>query len=39
MRRTGSFRGNTLEDIVDERVQNGHGLVRDTSVWMDLLED
>lgn len=31
--------GNTLEDVVDERVQDGHGTVGDTSVGVDLLED
>lgn len=35
----GSLGSNTLEDIVDERVQNGHGTVGDTSVGVDLLED
>lgn len=31
--------GNTLEDVVDEGVQDGHGTVGDTSVRVDLLED
>lgn len=31
--------GNTLEDVVDERVQDGHSTVGDTSVGVDLLED
>lgn len=35
----GGFSGYTLEDIVDERVQNRHGLSRNTSVGMNLLED
>jgi hypothetical protein len=26
-RLTGSLRGNALEDVVDERVEDGHGLV------------
>jgi hypothetical protein len=30
---------NTLKDVVDERVQDGHGTVGDTSVGVDLLED
>lgn len=30
---------NTLEDVVDERVQDGHGTVGDTSVGVNLLED
>ena len=30
---------NALEDIVDERVQDGHSLVRDTRIRVDLLED
>ena len=38
-RRTRCFCGNTLEDIIDEGVQDGHRLVRDTSVRVDLLED
>ena len=36
--KTGSFTGNTLEDIVDERVHDTHGFAGDTSVGMDLLE-
>ena len=36
---TGSFGGNALEDVVHERVQDSHGLVRDTSVWVNLLKD
>jgi hypothetical protein len=35
----GSFGSNTLKDIVNERVQNGHGLVRDTSIGVNLLQD
>ena len=35
----GSLGGDTLEDVRDERVEDGHGLVRDTSVGVDLLED
>lgn len=31
--------GNTLEDIIDEGVENSHRLVGDTSIWVDLLED
>lgn len=31
--------GDTLEDVVDERVQDRHGTVGDTSVGVDLLED
>jgi hypothetical protein len=31
--------GDTLEDVVDKRVENGHGLVRDTRVGVDLLKD
>ena len=37
--RTRCLRRDTLEDIVDERVENGHCLVGDTSVRVDLLED
>ena len=38
-RRTGCLGGDTLEDVIDERVENGHRLVRDTRVGVDLLED
>jgi len=38
-RRTGGFSGNTLEDVVDKRVQNRHSLVRDTRIRVDLLKD
>ena len=38
-RRTGGFGSDTLEDIVHERVQDSHSLVRDTSIGVDLLED
>ena len=37
--RTGCLGGNALEDVVDKRVENGHSLVGDTSVRVDLLED
>jgi len=37
-KRTGSLGCDALEDIVDERVQDGHGLVGDTSVRVHLLE-
>ena len=39
MARTGSFSSNPFEDIVHEAVENGHRLVGDTSVGMDLFED
>jgi hypothetical protein len=35
----GGFEGDSLEDIVDEGVHDGHGLLGDTSVVVDLLED
>jgi len=35
----GSLRSDALEDVVDKRVQDGHGTVGDTSVRVDLLED
>ena len=38
-RRTGGFGSNTFENIIDERVQDRHSLVRDTSIGVDLLED
>ena len=37
-RELGSLGGNTLENVVDKRVEDGHGLVRDTRIGMDLLE-
>jgi len=35
----GGLSGDALEDIVDERVQDRHGAVGDTSVGVDLLEN
>lgn len=35
----GGLGSDTLEDVVDERVQDGHGTVGDTSVRVNLLED
>ena len=35
----GCLTGDALEDVVDEGVQDGHGTVGDTGVWVDLLED
>lgn len=37
--RTGGLSGDTLEDIVHERVKNSHSFVRDTGIGVDLLED
>ena len=34
----GSFTGDSLEDIVDERVHDRHGSLGDTSIRMDLLQ-
>ena len=34
-----SFIGNALKDIVDEGVHDGHALLGDTSVRVDLLEN
>lgn len=34
----GGLGSNTLEDVIDERVQNRHGTVRDTGVRVHLLE-
>ena len=36
---TGSLSSNALEDVVDEGVEDGHRLVGDTRVRVDLLED
>jgi hypothetical protein len=38
-RELGSLGSDTLENVGNERVENGHGLVGDTSVGVDLLED
>ena len=37
--KTRSFTGNSLENIVDERVHDAHSLAGDTSVGVDLLQD
>lgn len=34
----GGFGGDSLEDIVDERVHDGHGLLGDTGIWVSLLQ-
>lgn len=36
---TGSFGGDTLEDVVHEAVHDRHSTARDTGVWVDLLHD
>jgi hypothetical protein len=36
---TGGLGRDTLEDVVDKGVEDGHRLVGDTSVRVDLLED
>ncbi|CAL4125574.1 unnamed protein product, partial [Meganyctiphanes norvegica] len=36
---TGSLGGDALEDVVHERVHDGHGLGADASVGVDLLQD
>ena len=36
---SGSFSGNSLEYVVHKRVHDAHGLGRDTSVGVDLLQD
>ena len=38
-RELGGLGGDAFEDIVDKRVENGHGLVRDTRIGVDLLKD
>ena len=37
-RQAATLRGDTLEDVVDKRVHDDHGLLGDTGVGMDLLE-
>jgi hypothetical protein len=39
MSKVRGFRGNTLEDVIDEGVHDAHGLAGDSSVWVDLLQD
>ena len=34
-----SFAGDALENVVDERVHDGHGAARDAGVGVDLLQD
>ena len=36
---TGSLSGDSFEDVVDKGVHDAHGLGRDTSVGVDLLQD
>ena len=38
-RELGGLGSDTFEDIVDKRVEDGHGLVRDTRIRVDLLKD
>jgi len=35
----GGLVGDPLKDVVDKGVHDGHGLVGDSGVWVDLLED
>ena len=35
---TGSFAGDSLEDVVDERIHDGHSLGGNTSIGVNLLE-
>ena len=37
--KAGGFGGDLLEDVVDEGVHDGHGLLGDASLGVDLLED
>ena len=39
MGQSGSFGGNSFEDVVDETVHDGHGFGGDSGVWVDLLQD
>ena len=39
LRQTARLGGNSLEDVVHERVHDGHGLRGDASVGVDLLQD
>ena len=35
----GGLEGDLLEDVVDERVHDGHGSLGDAGLWVNLLED
>ena len=35
---SGSFGGNSFEDVVDEAVHDGHGFRGDAGVWVDLFQ-
>ena len=35
----GRLGGNLLENVVDERVHDGHGFLGDSSLWVNLLQD
>ena len=37
--KSGGLGGDLLEDVVDERVHDGHGFLGDTGLGVDLLED
>ena len=37
-REFGCLGGESVEDIVDERVQDGHSSLGNTSIWVDLLQ-
>ena len=39
MGQSGSFGGNSFEDVVDKRVHDRHGFGGDSGVWVDLLQD
>ena len=36
---SGSFGGNSFEDVVDEAVHDGHSFGGDSGVWVDLFQD
>ncbi len=37
-RKSGGFKSDSFEDIVDEGVQDGHASLGDASVWVNLLQ-
>ena len=37
--KSGGLVGDLLEDVVDERVHDGHGSLGDSGLWVNLLED
>ena len=39
MRQSGSLSSDSLKDVVDKAVHDGHGFAGDTGVWVHLFQD